>query len=56
MWQVGEGVTTVAKGQRVVPFVGRERQKGEGLWQQYVSLRQEFVWPVPDSISDVAAA
>ncbi|CAK9238302.1 unnamed protein product [Sphagnum troendelagicum] len=28
--EVGDGVTTVAKGQRVVPFVGRDRQKGEG--------------------------
>ncbi|CAK9236699.1 unnamed protein product [Sphagnum troendelagicum] len=52
--EVGEGVTTVAKGQRVVPFL--ERLKGEGSWQQYVSPKQEFVWPVPDSISDVAAA
>ncbi len=56
LWQVGEGVTTVAKGQRVVPFVGRESHKGEGSWQQYVSLKQELVWPVPDSISDEAAA
>ncbi|KAH9552104.1 hypothetical protein CY35_09G046200 [Sphagnum magellanicum] len=54
--EVGEGVTTVAKGQRVVPFVGRESHKGEGSWQQYVSLKQELVWPVPDSISDEAAA
>ncbi|CAK9238299.1 unnamed protein product [Sphagnum troendelagicum] len=54
--EVGEGVTTVAKGQRVVPIVFRERQSGEGSWQQYVSLKQELVWPVPDSISDEAAA
>ncbi|CAM6036810.1 unnamed protein product [Sphagnum compactum] len=54
--EVGEGVTTLAKGQRVVPFVGRERHKGEGSWQQYFSLKQELVWPVPDSISDQAAA
>ncbi|CAK9278513.1 unnamed protein product [Sphagnum jensenii] len=54
--EVGEGVTTVVKGQRVVPFLVEERLKGEGSWQQYISLRQEFVWPVPDSISDVAAA
>jgi trans-2-enoyl-CoA reductase len=54
--EVGEGVTTVAKGQRVVPFLVEERLKGEGSWQQYISLRQELVWPVPDSISDVAAA
>jgi NADPH:quinone reductase-like Zn-dependent oxidoreductase len=49
-------VTTVAKGQRVVPFVGRQRHTGEGSWQQYLSLKQELVWPVPDSISDEAAA
>ncbi|KAH8944631.1 hypothetical protein BDL97_13G122000 [Sphagnum fallax] len=54
--EVGEGVTRVAKGQRVVPFVHLERQKRQGSWQQYVSLKQELVWPVPDSISDQAAA
>jgi NADPH:quinone reductase-like Zn-dependent oxidoreductase len=56
LWQVGEGVTTVAKGQRAVPIVFPERQKGKRSWQQYVSLKQELVWPVPDSISDEAAA
>jgi NADPH:quinone reductase-like Zn-dependent oxidoreductase len=30
--------------------------KGEGSWQEYVSVREEFVWPVPDTISDAAAA
>ncbi|KAH8959048.1 hypothetical protein BDL97_06G060800 [Sphagnum fallax] len=54
---VGEGVTTVVKGQRVVPFLGLEYlRKGEGTWQDYVSVRAELVWVVPDSISDVAAA
>jgi len=54
---VGEGVTTVVKGQRVVPFVQVENLgKGEGTWQDYVSVRADLVWVVPDSISDVAAA
>ncbi|KAH9559492.1 hypothetical protein CY35_06G062200 [Sphagnum magellanicum] len=54
---VGEGVTTVVKGQRVVPFVQVENvRKGEGTWQDYVSVRADLVWVVPDSISDVAAA
>ncbi|CAK9190223.1 unnamed protein product, partial [Sphagnum troendelagicum] len=29
---------------------------GEGTWQDYVSVRADLVWVVPDSISDVAAA
>ncbi len=50
-------MTTVVKGQRVVPFLGLEYlRKGEGTWQDYVSVRAELVWVVPDSISDVAAA
>jgi NADPH:quinone reductase-like Zn-dependent oxidoreductase len=50
-------VTTVVKGQRVVPFVQVEKfWKGEGTWQDYVSVRADLVWVVPDSISDVAAA
>ncbi|KAH9559493.1 hypothetical protein CY35_06G062300 [Sphagnum magellanicum] len=54
---VGEGVTAVVKGQRVVPFVKVEDVgKGEGTWQDYVSVRADLVWVVPDSISDVAAA
>jgi NADPH:quinone reductase-like Zn-dependent oxidoreductase len=55
--QVGEGVTTVLKGQRVVPFVQVENlRKGQGTWQEYVAVRGDLVWVVPDSISDVAAA
>jgi NADPH:quinone reductase-like Zn-dependent oxidoreductase len=50
-------VTTVVKGQRVVPFVKVENvEKGEGTWQDYVSVRADLVWVVPDSVSDVAAA
>ncbi|KAH9571707.1 hypothetical protein CY35_02G107300 [Sphagnum magellanicum] len=54
---VGEGVTTVLKGQRVVPFVQVENlKKGQGTWQEYVAVRGDLVRVVPDSISDVAAA
>ncbi len=50
-------MTTVVKGQRVVPFVQVENlRKGEGTWQEYVAVRGDLVWVVPDSISDVAAA
>jgi len=50
-------VTTVVKGQRVVPFVQVENlSKGQGTWQEYVAVRGDLVWVVPDSISDVAAA
>lgn len=54
--QVGEGVTRVKTGQRVVPFFIDSRVKGEGSWQEYVSVREEMAWPVPDTISDEAAA
>lgn len=53
---VGEGVTRVKTGQRVVPFFIDSRVKGEGSWQEYVSVREEMVWLVPDTISDEAAA
>ncbi len=47
----------MVKGQRVVPFVQVENNgKREGTWQDYVSVRADLVWVVPDSISDVAAA
>jgi NADPH:quinone reductase-like Zn-dependent oxidoreductase len=50
-------VTTVVKGQRVVPILELEYLVKEGgTWQDYVSVRTDFVWVVPDSISDVAAA
>nr|PNR32063.1 hypothetical protein PHYPA_026188 [Physcomitrium patens] len=54
--EVGEGVTKVQPGQRVVPFFTEAGKKGEGSWQQYVSVREDLVWPVPDTISDETAA
>lgn len=54
--QVGEGVTKVKPGQRVVPFFVEAGKRGDGSWQQYVSVREDLVWPVPDTISDEAAA
>lgn len=51
--QVGEGVTQFHKGQRVVPI---KSTTGSGTYQKYVSLDVEWVWPVPDDISDEAAA
>ncbi|CAM6050344.1 unnamed protein product [Sphagnum compactum] len=57
VYDVGEGVTTVVKGQRVVPFVQVENlRKGQGTWQEYVAVRGDLLWVVPDSISDFAAA
>ncbi|KAH9552949.1 hypothetical protein CY35_09G094600 [Sphagnum magellanicum] len=53
---VGEGVKTVKKGQRVVPFISLDPRNVEGSWQQYVCVKEELVWAVPDSISDEAAA
>jgi len=56
IWQVGEGVKTVKKGQRVVPFISLDPRNVEGSWQQYVCVKEELVWAIPDSISDEAAA
>ncbi|KAL3698640.1 hypothetical protein R1sor_012716 [Riccia sorocarpa] len=53
---VGEGVTTVKPGQRVIPLTAEALDEGNGSWQEYISLREEFVVPVPDKISDEAAA
>lgn len=49
-------MTKVKPGQRVVPFFVESRVKGEGSWQEYVSVREDMAWPVPDTISDSAAA
>ncbi|KAH8945096.1 hypothetical protein BDL97_12G021700 [Sphagnum fallax] len=55
--EVGEGVTGVVKGQRVVVFFTVENlPNGEGSWQEYVSVREDLIWVVPDSISDEDAA
>ncbi|KAL3685077.1 hypothetical protein R1sor_003099 [Riccia sorocarpa] len=53
---VGEGVSSVKPGQRVVPLMWEEGRAGNGSWQEYVSLREEMVVPVPDTISDETAA
>ncbi|KAL2653312.1 hypothetical protein R1flu_021440 [Riccia fluitans] len=47
---VGEGVSLVEPGQRVVPLIWEEGRIGNGSWQEYVSLKEEMVVPVPDSI------
>jgi NADPH:quinone reductase-like Zn-dependent oxidoreductase len=54
--EVGEGVTKVQKGQRVVPIITEAITKGNGIWQEYVCLEAEYVWPIPDAITDEQAA
>jgi trans-2-enoyl-CoA reductase len=54
--QVGEGVKSVRKGQRVVAITGLEVFKGNGAFQEYILLDEKLVWPVPDDMSDEAAA
>lgn len=49
--QVGEGVTKFLKGQRVVPIL-----KKPGAYQKFLCIDAEYVWPVPDDISDETAA
>lgn len=54
--QVGKGVTKLKVGQRVVPFLLHHGEQGNGAWQEYVSIAEDYVWPVPDSVSDEVAA
>lgn len=53
---VGEGVSKVKAGQRVIPILGEYMEEGQGSWQEYVVVKEQFVVPVPDSVSDEAAA
>lgn len=54
---IGDGVTRVKPGERVVPFMWEGLfQSGSGSWQEYVSVREEMLTPVPNSISDEIAA
>ncbi|KAG0607990.1 hypothetical protein M758_8G069700 [Ceratodon purpureus] len=54
--EIGEGVKSVHKGQRVIPFTAYPSLSGHGSYQKYVCLEEDFVWPVPDYISDEVAA
>ena len=54
--QVGEGVTKVKTGQRVVPVLPLETSMGNGSWQEYICVSEDRVWPVPDYLSDETAA
>ncbi|KAG0563987.1 hypothetical protein KC19_8G073800 [Ceratodon purpureus] len=56
VYEVGEGVTKLHKGQRVIPFTAEGSQSGTGSFQKYVCIDAHFVWPVPDYISDEVAA
>eukprot|EP00897_Mesotaenium_endlicherianum_P004601 jgi/Mesen1/4169/ME000219S03298 len=53
---LGEGVTNLKVGQRVVPLLGAYGNKGHGSWQEYVKVKQEEVIRVPDAVSDESAA
>lgn len=44
------------KGQRVVATTTLEVFKGNGAFQEYILLKEKLVWPVPDDMSDEAAA
>jgi trans-2-enoyl-CoA reductase len=54
--QIGEGVSSVKPGQRVVPLVWEKMRFGNGSWQEFVSVEEHMVVPVPDSIPDEVAA
>jgi trans-2-enoyl-CoA reductase len=56
---VGEGVTGLTKGARVVPFFiyGKDLlATGNGAWQEYLVVKAEECFPVPDDVDDAAAA
>lgn len=56
---VGENVTNLAVGQKVVPFFifGKDYLgSGKGSWKQYVEMDSKHVFPIPEGIPDTAAA
>ncbi|KAG0556385.1 hypothetical protein KC19_11G049700 [Ceratodon purpureus] len=54
--EVGEGVTKLHKGQRVIPVTAPGSNKGNGSFQKYVAIDADFVLPVPGYMSDEVAA
>ncbi|XP_024543355.1 enoyl-[acyl-carrier-protein] reductase, mitochondrial [Selaginella moellendorffii] len=55
---VGEGVSSVKRGDRVIPllFWSYFIRKGAGSWQDYVEVREEEVILVPEEMHDDTAA
>eukprot|EP00744_Colponema_vietnamica_P003299 GILI01005077.1.p1 GENE.GILI01005077.1~~GILI01005077.1.p1 ORF type:complete len:361 (+),score=121.06 GILI01005077.1:69-1085(+) len=56
---VGEGVTSLRVGQRVVPFIvfgGNYLKSGNGSWQEYFVANAEDCFVIPDTVSDEAAS
>jgi trans-2-enoyl-CoA reductase len=49
-------VNNLHNGQRVIPFTSKGRQSGNGSFQKFVCIDADFVWPVPDYLSDEVAA
>lgn len=54
--KVGPGVTAFKEGQRVTSLGWLTTKEGNGSWQQFITLPQELLVPLPDSISDEAGA
>jgi NADPH:quinone reductase-like Zn-dependent oxidoreductase len=53
--EVGSGVSSVRKGQRVVAITGLEVFKGNGSFQDYILLDENLVWPVPEGMDEEVA-
>ena len=49
-------MSQVQVGQRVVPLSERPALTGQGLWQEYIVVPETHVMPIPDTISNEAAA
>lgn len=43
-------------GQRVVPLLSSCAREGEGSWQEYAKLPASSLLPIPDTVTDEAAA
>ncbi|KAI5066843.1 hypothetical protein GOP47_0017371 [Adiantum capillus-veneris] len=55
--EVGEGVSKVRVGERVVPLIFLDYYKtGNGSWQDFITLRQSHILQLPAALSDEVAA
>ncbi|CAM6122051.1 unnamed protein product [Calypogeia fissa] len=55
--EVGPGVMALSKGQRVYPFIPEEGPRSvQGTWQEYIAIPELMCVPIPDQVSNEAAA
>lgn len=54
--KLGAGCTKVSVGQRVTASQWSDKTEGRGTWQTYLTVPERQLVPVPDAVSDEAAA